>query len=57
MAAEELGPWVTVDERLEMRQYVDPVSGRSLWVDCQRRGDAPVVDFRLADGMLEARPG
>lgn len=47
MSQAELGPHVTVDDRLEVRQYIDPLSGRSLLVDCQRRGEAPVCDFRL----------
>lgn len=52
MTAAELGPHVTVDERLEVRQYVDPLTGRSLLVDCQRRGEAPVSDFRLSPSAL-----
>jgi len=43
----ELGPRITVDPRLELRQYVDPLSGRALLVDLVRAGDEPVVDFRL----------
>lgn len=46
----ELGPQLVLDERLEFRQYVDPTTGRSLWLDLQKR-DGPVpVDFRLAAG-------
>jgi len=45
---EELNPMLRIDERLEFRHYVDPVTGRSLWLDVQAKGDEPVVDFRLA---------
>jgi N-methylhydantoinase B len=37
-----------IDDRLEFRQYVDPTTGRSLWLDVQRKGDEPISDFRLA---------
>lgn len=49
VAAEELGPLVRVHEDLELRQYVDPTTGRALWLDFVRPGDEPLVDFRLAD--------
>jgi N-methylhydantoinase B len=47
LSAAEIGPSVRVDERLEVRQYVDPVSGRSLWVDVLRTGDRETSDFVL----------
>lgn len=55
MSAEEFGPYVTVDDRLEMIQYLDPISGRSLWVDCQQKGGGSVVDFRLSESALAVR--
>ncbi|MCW2998280.1 MAG: hydantoinase B/oxoprolinase family protein [Solirubrobacterales bacterium] len=46
---EELGPRLTLDPRLEYRQYLDPVTGRCLWLDFQHL-DAPLTnDFRLVD--------
>jgi N-methylhydantoinase B len=45
----ELGPWIRLHPELEFRQYVDPTTGRSLWVDFVRKGDDPVVDFELRD--------
>lgn len=47
IAAGELGPRLRVDERLEVRQYVDPQTGRSLWVDVIRTGDRLPKDFVL----------
>jgi N-methylhydantoinase B len=47
VGAEELGPLVRVHEDLEVRQYLDPTTGRSLWVDFVRPCDEPLVDFRL----------
>jgi N-methylhydantoinase B len=44
---EELGPRIRIDERLEARQYVDPKTGRSLWVDVVRIGDPVPSDFVL----------
>ena len=46
---EELGPWIRLHPELEFRQYVDPTTGRSLWMDFVRKGDDPVVDFELRD--------
>lgn len=48
IAPEELGPRVKVDERLEVRQYVDPITGRSLLVDVIRKGDRLPTDFLLS---------
>lgn len=48
----ELGAQIVLDERMELRQYVDPVDGRSLWVDLHRKGDPLTVDFRLAPEAL-----
>ncbi len=48
----ELGAQIELDERMELRQYVDPIDGRSLWVDLHRIGDPLTVDFALADGVL-----
>ena len=36
---EELGPWIRLHPELEFRQYVDPTTGRSLWMDFVRKGD------------------
>jgi N-methylhydantoinase B len=36
-----------IDERLEIRQYLDPVTGRSPWIDGKRRGDPDAIDFEL----------
>jgi N-methylhydantoinase B len=47
VGAEELGPLIRVHEELEMRQYLDPTTGRSLWVDFVRPGDEVLVDFKL----------
>ena len=47
ITAEELGPRIRLDERLEARQYVDPKTGRSLWVDVVRVGDPVPSDFVL----------
>lgn len=47
--AEELGPWIRLHPDLEFRQYLDPATGRSLWMDFVRKGDAPVADFRLRE--------
>lgn len=47
-AAEELGPQLVLDERLEFRQYIDPLTGRSLWLDFQHLEAPLTVDFRLA---------
>lgn len=47
--AEELGPQLVLDERLEFRHYVDPTTGRSLWLDFQHL-EAPLTnDFVLSD--------
>lgn len=48
--AAELGPRIRVDERLEVRQYLDPKTGRSLWVDVVRPGDPLPCDFSLVAG-------
>ncbi len=45
---EELSPLLRIDERLEFRQYVDPTTGRCLWLDVQRKGEEHINDFRLA---------
>jgi N-methylhydantoinase B len=47
-APEELSPHLRIDERLELRQHVDPTTGRCLWLDVQAKGDEPIADFRLA---------
>ena len=47
ITAQELGPRIQIDERLEVRQYVDPQTGRSLWVDVIRSGDRLPSDFVL----------
>ncbi len=47
IAPEELGPRIRIDERLEARQYVDPQTGRSLWVDIVHPGDPLTADFVL----------
>lgn len=47
ISAYELGPRIRLDERLEARQYVDPKTGRSLWVDVLRIGDPVPSDFVL----------
>jgi hypothetical protein len=41
---------VRIDDRLEVRQYLDPITGRSLWIDGKRIGDDDVIDFQL-DGL------
>lgn len=46
---EELGPYLRLHPDLELRQYLDPTTGRSLWLDFVRPGDEPLVDFRLSD--------
>jgi N-methylhydantoinase B len=46
---DELGPLIRVHEELEMRQYIDPTTGRSLWVDFVRPGDEVLVDFKLEE--------
>jgi N-methylhydantoinase B len=43
----ELGPQIVLDDRLEFRQYVDPVTGRCLWLDFQGKDEPLTVDFRL----------
>ena len=45
--ASELGPQLLLDERLEFRHYVDPTTGRSLWLDFQKPDEPVTVDFRL----------
>jgi N-methylhydantoinase B len=45
--AGELGPLIRLHNDLELRQYVDPTTGRSLMVDFVRKGDPPLVDFNL----------
>jgi N-methylhydantoinase B len=44
---DELGPLIRVHDDLELRQYLDPTTGRSIWVDFVRPGDEALVDFRL----------
>lgn len=46
---EELGPYIRLHPDLELRQYLDPTTGRCLWLDFVRPGDEPLADFRLAD--------
>ena len=48
-SAEELGPWIRLHPDLEFRQYIDPTTGRALWVDFLRKGDDVPVDFSLRD--------
>ncbi|QEC47378.1 hydantoinase B/oxoprolinase family protein [Baekduia soli] len=48
LSAWDVGPQARIDDRLEVRQYLDPITGRSLWVDLLRIGDPVPVDFRLA---------
>ncbi len=45
----ELGPLIRLHDDLELRQYLDPLTGRSLLVDFVRVGDSPMVDFKLSD--------
>jgi hypothetical protein len=45
--AEELGPRIRVDERLEVRQFLETRTGRSLWVDVVRPADLLPSDFSL----------
>jgi N-methylhydantoinase B len=45
--ASELGPQLLLEERLEFRHYVDPTTGRSLWLDFQKPDEPVTVDFRL----------
>jgi N-methylhydantoinase B len=47
LSPEQTGATVRIDERLEVRQYLDPVTGRSLWIDGKRRGDPDTIDFEL----------
>jgi N-methylhydantoinase B len=47
LTAEQTGATVRIDDRLEVRQYLDPITGRSLWIDCKRIGDEDVIDFEL----------
>ncbi len=47
VAPAEVGPALRLHAELELRQYLDPIDGRALWVDFERRGDRPAVDFRL----------
>lgn len=47
--AHELGPLIRVHEDLELRQYLDPTTGRSLIVDFVRPTDEPLVDFVLGE--------
>jgi N-methylhydantoinase B len=47
LTAAETGPTVRIDERLEVRQYLDPITGRSLWIDGKRIGDEDAIDFEL----------
>lgn len=46
---EELGPLIRLHADLELRQYIDPTTGRSLVVDFVRPTDPPLVDFQLSD--------
>lgn len=43
----ELGPHIHLHAELQIRQYLDPLDGRSLWIDVVRPGDPLPVDFRL----------
>jgi N-methylhydantoinase B len=45
--AEELGSQILLDDRLEFRHYVDPTTGRSLWLDFQKLDEPVTVDFKL----------
>jgi hypothetical protein len=45
--ASGLAPQRLLDERPELRQYVDPKTGRSLWLDFQNPDEPVTVDFRL----------
>jgi N-methylhydantoinase B len=47
--AEDLGPAIRLHADLELRQYLDPLTGRVLWLDFVRPGDEPLVDFRLTE--------
>lgn len=47
LTAEQAGTTMRIDDRLEVRQYLDPITGRSLWIDGKRRGDADTIDFQL----------
>ena len=47
LSRSDISPSIRVDERLEVRQYLDPLTGRSLWVDVLRTGDDEAFDFRL----------
>jgi N-methylhydantoinase B len=47
LSPSDISPSIRVDERLEVRQYLDPLTGRSLWVDVLRTGDDEAFDFRL----------
>ncbi|MCW3014856.1 MAG: hydantoinase B/oxoprolinase family protein, partial [Solirubrobacterales bacterium] len=38
---------LVLDERLEFRHYIDPLTGRSLWLDFQHLEAPLTVDFRL----------
>jgi N-methylhydantoinase B len=55
--ASELGGQVRVDPRLELLQFLDPQSGRSLWLDVHRKGEPWPVDFDLAPSVLDAPIG
>lgn len=46
-SAAELGPRLLLDDRLEFRHYVDPVTGRSLWLDFQDPTVGITNDFKL----------
>jgi N-methylhydantoinase B len=48
LSAQETGATVRIDDRLEVRQYLDPVTGRSLWIDGKRIGDDDTLDFELS---------
>ncbi|QEC47425.1 hydantoinase B/oxoprolinase family protein [Baekduia soli] len=50
--AAEVGPGVVLDERLELLQYLDPLTGRSLWMDVHLKGDPLPVDFVLPASVL-----
>jgi N-methylhydantoinase B len=49
VAPEQLGAAIRLHEQLELRQYLDPTTGRALWVDFVRKGEEPVVDFQLTE--------
>jgi N-methylhydantoinase B len=47
LSALQTGATVRIDDRLEVRQYLDPITGRSLWIDGKRIGDEDAIDFEL----------